>query len=108
PGTITRVSAGSSTPDAKSPRTTSTRSARCCDPISKPMKTRPSDAWWATTSPDETRHRQDALLRRLLRDRVVPFTAHYRKLFADLGLDARDIGGTEDLAKLPFTSKRMM
>lgn len=72
------------------------------------MKTRPSDAWWATTSPDETRHRQDALLRRLLRDRVVPFTAHYRKLFADLGLDARDIGGTEDLAKLPFTSKRMM
>ena len=69
------------------------------------MKLRSSNAWWATTSRDELHHRQDALLRRFLQNRVVPFTAHYGKLFKDLGLDARDIRGTDDLKRLPFTSK---
>ncbi len=72
------------------------------------MKPRLSNAWWETTSPDETRHRQDALLRRLLQDRVVPFTAYYRQLFADHGIDPRDIRGTGDLTKIPFTSKRSL
>jgi phenylacetate-CoA ligase len=69
------------------------------------MKTRPSNAWWATTSHDEIHHRQDALLRRSLTDRVVPFTAHYRKLFQELGIQPGDIRGTDDLKLLPFTSK---
>jgi phenylacetate-coenzyme A ligase PaaK-like adenylate-forming protein len=63
-------------------------------------------AWWETASRDEILRRQDALLRRFLRERVVPFTAHYRAMFADLGLAADDIRGTDDLVKLPFTSKR--
>ena len=72
------------------------------------MKLRPSNPWWATTSRDEIHHRQDALLRRLLNDRVVPFTAYYSKLFKQLGIGAADIKGTDDLAKLPFTSKRLL
>ncbi len=46
------------------------------------------------------------MLRRFLRERVVPFTAHYGKMFRELGLDAADIRGTADLVKLPFTSKK--
>jgi phenylacetate-CoA ligase len=69
------------------------------------MKLSSSNAWWATTSRDELHHRQDALLRRFLQNRVVPFTAHYGKLFKELGLDSRDIRGTDDLKQLPFTSK---
>ncbi len=70
------------------------------------MKTRASNPWWATTSRDEIHHRQDALLRRFLKHRVVPFTAWYGKLFKELGIEAGDIRGTEDLKRLPFTSKR--
>ncbi|MCW1883427.1 AMP-binding protein [Luteolibacter flavescens] len=69
------------------------------------MKPRPSNPWWATTSHDEIHQRQDVLLRRLLKDRVVPFTAYYGKLFKELGIEAGDIRGTDDLEKLPFTSK---
>ena len=57
-------------------------------------------AWWETASRDEILRRQDALLRRFLRERVVPFTAHYRAMFADLGLAADDIRGTDDLVNL--------
>ena len=60
------------------------------------------------TSRDELQHRQDALLRRLLTERVVPFTAYYSKLFRELGIGAGDIRGTDDLKKLPFTSKSML
>jgi len=62
--------------------------------------------WWTDASPDETAHRQNALLRRFLTERVVPFAAHYRKLFEEQGIDPRDIESTDDLVKLPFTSKR--
>ena len=72
------------------------------------MKSRPSNPWWATTSRDELHHRQDVLLRHLLKDRVVPFTAYYSKLFKELGIEAGDIRGTDDLTKLPFTSKRLL
>ena len=62
--------------------------------------------WWESASRDELHQRQDALLRRFLNDRVVPFTAYYRKLFSDHGIRAEDIRGTDDLTGLPFTSKR--
>ena len=66
----------------------------------------PHTPWWASASPDELHHRQAKRLRRLLRNRVVPFAAHYRRLFRRHGLDARDIRSTDDLTRLPFTSKR--
>jgi phenylacetate-CoA ligase len=37
---------------------------------------------------------------------VVPFAAHYRRLFEEQGIDPREIESTDDLVKLPFTSKR--
>ena len=68
------------------------------------MKTK-STTWWENASRDEIHHRQDALLRRFLRDRVVPFTTHYGAMFRGLGMGADEIRGTGDLVKLPFTSK---
>lgn len=62
--------------------------------------------WWENPSRDEIHRRQNALLRRYLRQRLVPFTPYYRKLFADHDIDARDIRSTDDLTQLPFTSKR--
>ena len=62
--------------------------------------------WWANASRDESIHRQNTLLRRFLTERVVPFTAHYRELFEEEGIDPRDIRTTDDLTLLPFTSKR--
>jgi len=69
------------------------------------MNQRPTNPWWAHASRDEIHHRQDALLRRFLRNRVVPFTAFYRRVFEELGLALGDIKGTEDLTKLPLISK---
>lgn len=63
-------------------------------------------SWWETASRDEIHHRQDAILRRFLKERVVPFCAHYRKLFSELGIEAGDIRSSDDLTRLPFTSKR--
>ncbi len=62
--------------------------------------------WWESASPDELHHRQSKGLRRFLRDRLVPFTAQYRRVFKRHGIHTRDIRTTDDLARLPFTSKR--
>lgn len=62
--------------------------------------------WWETASPDEITHHQNALLAPYLRDRVVPFVAYYREKFRELDLEADDIRTTDDLVKVPFTSKR--
>jgi len=61
--------------------------------------------WWATALPEGIRIRQDALLKRFLQTRAVPFTKFYREMFSENGIDARDIRSTDDLVKLPFTSK---
>ncbi|MEP5351635.1 MAG: AMP-binding protein [Luteolibacter sp.] len=62
-------------------------------------------AWWATASPENQQIRQDALLKRFLQTRAVPFTKFYGKMFSENGIDPRDIRSTDDLVKLPFTSK---
>ncbi|MFT3991320.1 MAG: AMP-binding protein [Luteolibacter sp.] len=64
--------------------------------------------WWETASHDEITHRQNTLLKRFLRERAVPFTAYYRELFHRHSLDARDINGTGDLPKIPFTTKAQL
>ncbi|MBI3884317.1 MAG: AMP-binding protein [Opitutae bacterium] len=48
---------------------------------------------------------QGRKLHTYLRDCVLPFSAHYRKLFAEHGLAAADFRTVDDLAKLPFTRK---
>lgn len=70
------------------------------------MKAPHTATWWASASPDELHHRQSKRLRRLLRTRLVPFAAHYRRLFRRHDLTAADIRTTDDLARLPFTAKR--
>lgn len=51
------------------------------------------------------RDMQLAKLRRFLRDVVLPFSPHYRRLFAEHGLGADSIRSWEDWARVPFTSK---
>ncbi|MFD2255789.1 phenylacetate--CoA ligase family protein [Luteolibacter algae] len=62
-------------------------------------------AWWATASPEGIHIRQNAILKRFLQTRAVPFCSFYREMFLELGIDARDIRTTDDLVHLPFTSK---
>ncbi len=69
------------------------------------MKNR-NTTWWENASPDEVHHRQDELLKQFLADRAVPFTAYYRKLFADHHIDPGGLRGTDDLTLLPFTTKQ--
>ncbi len=66
----------------------------------------PKNIWWEKGSPAEIYKRQSALLYTLLNDRVIPFTAYYRALFQKSGLRAKDLRSTDDLIKLPFTSKK--
>ena len=60
---------------------------------------------WGRLSADEARARQDKTLRKFIRKQVIPHCAHYRKVFREAGIDAGDVRGLADLAKLPFTSK---
>lgn len=48
---------------------------------------------------------QIAKLRHYLRDTVVPFSAHYREIFARTGCRAEDLRTPDDLRRIPFTSK---
>jgi phenylacetate-coenzyme A ligase PaaK-like adenylate-forming protein len=56
--------------------------------------------------PERTiRRLQAQKLRHYLRDTVIPFSPHYRELFAQNGIVADDIRTLEDLGRIPFTSK---
>ena len=60
---------------------------------------------WHCLSRDAVLKLQGQKLHRYLCDTVLPFSQHYRDLFAARGLTAADIRSVADLAKLPFTSK---
>ena len=51
------------------------------------------------------RQKQAARLRQFLRDAVLPFSAHYGKMFRENRLTADSIQSLDDLAKIPFSSK---
>ncbi|MBL8862180.1 MAG: AMP-binding protein [Planctomycetes bacterium] len=53
----------------------------------------------------ELRRLQDARLALHVRERLVPFSAHYRRVFDAAGLKPRDVRSVADLARLPFTTK---
>lgn len=63
------------------------------------------DPAWQHLDRDATRAAQGRRLHRYLRDCVLPFSLHYRRLFAEHGLTAGDIRTVDDLSKIPFTSK---
>lgn len=50
--------------------------------------------------------RQDKLLSRYIQTIVYPFSPHYRKIFDELRISPASIKTSEDLRKLPFTSKQ--
>lgn len=60
---------------------------------------------WSTTPHEVWRAYQLRRLRDYLSQRVLPFSAHYRRLFADNDIHPEDFKTIEDWAAVPFTSK---
>ena len=60
---------------------------------------------WQQLTESDVRRLQVAQLRQYLRNVVLPFSAHYRRIFKDLSLTADSISSLEDLRQIPFTSK---
>lgn len=61
---------------------------------------------WDRLDRDTLLELQGRKLHRYLRDCVLPFSAHYGRVFRQAGLSAADIHSCADLRKLPFTSKQ--
>src|SRR5579859_145108 len=60
---------------------------------------------WSQWREMDFRHWQSRRLKQYLRTVVLPFSAHYRNLFHEHGLNADSIRTVADLARLPFTTK---
>src|SRR5271155_5717060 len=61
---------------------------------------------WQQLPESAIRRLQAEKLRVFLRRSVLPFSAHYQKLFRESGLAAGSFRSLEDLARLPFTTKK--
>src|SRR5438132_2851647 len=60
---------------------------------------------WQRLSEQAIRQLQAERLRQYLRATVLPFSAHYRKVFAEEGLSADSFRSLNDLKWIPFTTK---
>jgi phenylacetate-coenzyme A ligase PaaK-like adenylate-forming protein len=69
------------------------------------MKPFLSSPLWDAGAPDFWQAWQLRQLRDYLKRRVIPFSTHYREVFAGAGLEPDDIRTFDDWAKVPFTSK---
>ncbi len=69
------------------------------------MSTTPLTRHWHSLDRDTVLELQGRKLHRYLRDCVLPFSGHYRRLFAEKGLGSDDFHSVDDLRKLPFTAK---
>lgn len=69
------------------------------------MKLHSSPLAWDATPPEVWHDWQLQRLRSYLKDRVLPFSAHYRRLFAEHDMHPEDIRTMEDWSRAPFTSK---
>ena len=63
---------------------------------------------WDSLAAEQLRVLQGRKLRRFLTEQVVPFSKHYGDLFHEEGIDPDSIRSIEDLARIPFTSKRSL
>ncbi len=61
---------------------------------------------WPPPPLSRLREWQLARLRRYLSETVLPFSSHYRAMFAREKLDVSSLRTFEDLARIPFTTKR--
>lgn len=69
------------------------------------MKILSSTPAWDAAPPEVWHDWQLRRLRDYLSHRVLPYSAHYRRLFKEHGLEVQDIRSLEDWANAPFTSK---
>ena len=60
---------------------------------------------WHSLDRATVRELQGRKLHTYLRDCVLPFSAHYQRIFREAGLTADDIRSVDDLQKIPFTGK---
>src|SRR6266699_2960311 len=60
---------------------------------------------WQQLPEAVVRRLQAEQLRHYLRTVVLPFSAHYREIFRERGLDANSIRTLDDLQQMPFTTK---
>lgn len=58
---------------------------------------------WDQPDPDRLEQQQMALLRKHLREKVLPFHPHYREVLSDF--DVASLQGYDDLALIPFSKK---
>jgi phenylacetate-coenzyme A ligase PaaK-like adenylate-forming protein len=66
---------------------------------------KPQTNQWQRLSETAVRRQQADRLRGYLRSVVLPFSAHYKNLFREKGLEAGCIRTLADLEKIPFTTK---
>lgn len=69
------------------------------------MKPFLSSPLWDAGAPEFWQAWQIRRLREYLKHRVLPFSAHYRRVFAEHGIHPNDIRTMEDWARLPLSSK---
>ncbi len=60
---------------------------------------------WDQAPAEAQRTQQNDRLHKFLNDIVAPFSAHYRRLFAEHKIDPRQIKTVADLRRIPFTTK---
>jgi len=65
----------------------------------------PKNTWWENASPDEQFRQQSSRLRWLIHNRIAPFHAYYKRMFEEHSINPDSIKTTDDLQRLPFTSK---
>ncbi len=63
---------------------------------------------WDRLSGDEIRWYQIRRLREFLARQVIPFSAHYRELFARERIDVASLKTLDDLRRIPFTDKTLV
>ena len=61
---------------------------------------------WDHLSPSELRSMQIGKLRTYLRNQVLPFSPHYRRIAEEQGFQPSDIKSHDDLRRIPFTTKK--
>lgn len=69
------------------------------------MKPFLSSPLWDAGAPEFWQQWQVRRLREYLRHRVLPFSAHYRRLFTEYHIHPDDIRSMDDWARVPFSSK---
>src|ERR1043166_4864123 len=69
------------------------------------MNTKLLTSHWQLLPETSIRKLQAEKLRHYLHHVVLPFSPHYREIFAELGLSADSIRSLKNLERIPFTTK---